>query len=173
MLNLFSGGTMLFTRKDFLRKTIAASVFLFWPIASFLKNSLFAAEQNDYIRTILESNEIPDFIIISNPILDKTEFVALRYDRKIYHAPHIVFASCGSMIVKGNIQKTIDMLLEYGEKHGVSVYFMDIYSYFEHPYSLVVRIKNCGVGNEISEDLYYYTACIYAMFYRDTGKLTV
>jgi len=169
---------MKMTRREIIKKGIAASIIFFVPpvIYSVLKH--LKVDHNDL--AIQLNNQIkPDVIILDESSPEKLDFIALKYDRSKMNAPCLIWYKTDSLKLCCNkdFKTSVHAIKSYGIKNDVFIYSNKTKSNFPviKLDLLIKEIKKSCIGNnksqEICEDLYRVVSFIYADYYRYTKKL--
>ena len=171
---------MNFTRKDIINKSCRAGLTLLIPsllitIFNFeVEKSesssistdnqyIFKNTLEDYANFLSENKLMPDMLIINEQSDKLFDFVFLLYDSEIHEAPVVMIPKEENYYPDtiDRFKSDVKILHSFARKHGIYIH-KDNGLNFECFTGSIRKIRNCGVGNCISEDLYFSVACAYA-----------
>jgi len=119
---------------------------------------------------ILADGAKPDFILLNDLSVNDFEFVSLKYNRFYHNAPWIVKSeekkNCSIKEYKRNIRS----LKAYARNNDIHLIKLKD-TKVEYSDRLIKRLKGCGIGHEISEDLFRPVSFLYADLYKNQIRL--
>jgi len=177
---------MKYTRKSFLKYSGTAGLTLFVPSAvsiayNYIRNRgeysnnicNFKSILEKYFETFACNNTKPDVLILNGNSMAEYDFVFLKYNRGFDEAPSVVFLKDDSVRVRciKEFKEQVNVLKDISQCHNVFIYSeKDIKKWFEEVNNavasqlsedLIKRIKNCGIDNLVSEELYPPVSVVY------------
>jgi len=115
-----------------------------------------------------------DILIINDQSIKNFDYVFLSYNRDKHYAPIITIARnkdyCPNSITRLNAD--VKILKEFTKKHDIFIYYETTLYNKDFKYhksihnNLIKRIRNCGEGNCISDDIFLHVSFAYAALYK-------
>lgn len=169
---------MNYTRKEILKKSLPVGLLLVTPSLITLFNkyyingsetcSTFKKDKEEFEKTledwnifVAKNDLLLDVLIINYQSIKKFDFVFLTYDHKYHDAPIVVIPKNEEYFPRTGyeLKSDVSILKKFALKHA-------IYTLENYDHDILKRIKDCGEGNCISEDLYKPVSYMYAEVYR-------
>lgn len=134
--------------------------------ARLFKNYFYERSNDSYGNLLdkLKNCEIPDVIILNDTSYKDFDFAALKLTKEIHAAPCVIFANNKdeSLCSFKEYKSKLELLKNYAKTNNILLYYgIEIKDSKLSSSGLLKKIKECGEGNLISEDLYQEVVFIY------------
>lgn len=166
---------MKYTRRSIIKKAGSAGLILFMPEIIKAAYRLKESDKNQ-LRETLEKWEVDlkgidqmaDIVIINDNSVKEFDMVAMSYNRDKDCAPVVLFSKNEEWKPKNKIEINIFIkeIERFAERNKVYISYLNSEETLNdiNRTNLIKKIKDCGMFNEISEDLYRPVSFFY--FYR-------
>lgn len=143
------------------------------------ETSDFKSSLEKYFESSAGHENKPDVLIFNANSLSDYDFVFLKYDREVNDEPVVVFLKDDSVTVRDRdeLEKQVRVLKDISHRHDIFIFCeADIKEWFievndsasaeQYFPELIQRIRECGMYNEISEELYRPVSVVYMKKYK-------
>lgn len=127
-----------------------------------------------YFKRAVYHGTEPDVLILNANTMTEYDFVFLKYDREVSDAPIVVSLKNDTVIAfdKEEFREQVRLLKDISQRYDVFIYCeTDIKEWFSEIHDsasaeqyfpkFIQKIKECGIYNKISEELYRPVSVVY------------